>query len=43
MALGSTELSRSGCPHLEKAYWSGEGVLPPTHAAPSTKEKVAAS
>ena len=26
--LGITELILSGYPHLEAAYWSGEGVLP---------------
>ncbi|HEY6495329.1 MAG TPA: LLM class flavin-dependent oxidoreductase [Trebonia sp.] len=65
---GITEFILSGYPHLEEAYWFGEGVLPilekrglwrhpappralgqtitpfaPTHAKPSTREKIAAS
>ena len=27
-ALGITEFILSGYPHLEEAYWFGEGVLP---------------
>ena len=27
-ALGIDEFVRSGYPHLEEAWWSGEGVMP---------------
>jgi alkanesulfonate monooxygenase len=30
-ALGITEFILSGHPHLEEAYWFGEGVLPILH------------
>jgi alkanesulfonate monooxygenase len=66
--VGITEFILSGYPHLDEAYWFGEGVLPilekrglwrhpaprrearqttspfaPTHAGPSTREKIATS